>query len=73
MSDYIFKIVNSVAEHEEINDESQRLCDVKPTGAVFVVTECRGNSLDNSVNVAIGHLIGKGRIQMLDTKGLKSS
>ncbi|XP_060527773.1 phosphatidylinositol 4,5-bisphosphate 3-kinase catalytic subunit delta isoform [Cylas formicarius] len=59
ISDYIFKIINSMAEVEELNDESRRLSDIRPTGAVLIITECRGNSVDHNINIAIGHLIGK--------------
>ncbi|XP_030764150.1 phosphatidylinositol 4,5-bisphosphate 3-kinase catalytic subunit delta isoform-like [Sitophilus oryzae] len=60
MSVYIFKIINSMAEEEELIDESRRINDIRPIGGVLIITECRGNSTDNSINVAIGHLIGKG-------------
>ncbi|CAG9760506.1 unnamed protein product [Ceutorhynchus assimilis] len=60
MSQYIIKIVNSMAEEEELNDESRKLCDIRPTGAVLIISECRLNSVDHSINITIGHLIGKG-------------
>ncbi|XP_030764148.1 phosphatidylinositol 4,5-bisphosphate 3-kinase catalytic subunit delta isoform-like isoform X2 [Sitophilus oryzae] len=60
ISVYTFKIINSMAEEEELNDDLRKLCDIKPTGGVLIISECRGNSVDHSVNVAIGHLIGKG-------------
>lgn len=61
MSVYIFTYVNSMAEREKVNDESRRLCDIRPTGVVLTVTECRGEKEDDTVNFSIGHLIGKRR------------
>ncbi|ERL86797.1 hypothetical protein D910_04202 [Dendroctonus ponderosae] len=60
MSKYLFKVVNAMAEEEELNDESRRLCDIRPTGGVLIISECKLNSADHSVNVIIGNLIGKG-------------
>lgn len=59
MSVYILMCINSMAELEEISDESRRLCDIRPTGAVLKITECVGDKADHSLNVQIGHLIGK--------------
>lgn len=50
-----------MAEEEELNDDSRKICDIKPTGGVLIISECRGNSVDHSINIAIGHLIGKGK------------
>ncbi|RZB77474.1 phosphatidylinositol 4,5-bisphosphate 3-kinase catalytic subunit delta isoform, partial [Asbolus verrucosus] len=58
MSVYVFTCINSMAEREELHDESRRICDVKPTCAVLKI-ECLGNEPDNKVNVQIGHLIGR--------------
>lgn len=49
-----------MAEEEELTDESRQLSDIKPTGGVLIITECSNNSADHSINIAIGHLIGKG-------------
>lgn len=59
MSVYIFMYVNSTAELEEICDETRRLCDVRPAGAVLKISECIGNKADQHLNVQIGQLIGK--------------
>lgn len=58
MSVHVFKCINSMAELEELNDETRRLCDVRPTGAVLIITECF-HDRDDTLNVQIGHLIGK--------------
>ncbi|XP_057663838.1 phosphatidylinositol 4,5-bisphosphate 3-kinase catalytic subunit beta isoform [Diorhabda carinulata] len=65
MSVYIFTYINSMAEREKINDESRRLCDIRPTGAILIISECRGEKSDDSLNISIGHLIGK-RLQEFD-------
>lgn len=59
MSVYIFTYINSMAEKEKLVDESRRLCDIRPTGAVLIITECREEEMDDSLNISIGHLIGK--------------
>lgn len=66
MSVYIFTYVNSLAEREKVNDESRRLCDIRPTGAILIVTECCGSREDDMENFSIGHLIGK-RLQEFDS------
>lgn len=62
MSVYVFSYVNSMAEREKLNDESRRLCDVRPLGAVLIITECRGEKDDDTIDFSIGHLIGKSSI-----------
>lgn len=48
-----------MAEREKVNDESRRLCDIRPTGVVLTVTECSGEKEDDTINFSVGHLIGK--------------
>lgn len=55
-----------MAEMEELNDESKRLCDIRPTGAVLIITQLKSDSIDHSINIQIGHLIGK-RLQEFDS------
>ncbi|KAL1502865.1 hypothetical protein ABEB36_007943 [Hypothenemus hampei] len=59
-SQYIFKIINCMAEEEELNDGSRRICDIRPMGGALIISERRLNSVDHSMNLTIGHLIGKG-------------
>lgn len=59
MSVYIFTYVNNMAELEELVDENVRLCDIRPTAAVLKITERKGDKADHTLNVQIGHLIGK--------------
>ncbi|KAJ8980774.1 hypothetical protein NQ317_016025 [Molorchus minor] len=65
MSVYTFTYINSMAEREKLHDESRRIGDIRPTGAVLVITECREEKADESVNITIGQLIGK-RLQEFD-------
>jgi phosphatidylinositol-4,5-bisphosphate 3-kinase len=67
MSVYVFTCINSMAEREELHDESRRVCDVKPTCAVLKI-ECLGNEPDNKVNVQIGHLIGRSNLSQQTNK-----
>uniref|UniRef100_A0A6P7GNJ1 Phosphatidylinositol 4,5-bisphosphate 3-kinase catalytic subunit delta isoform-like n=1 Tax=Diabrotica virgifera virgifera TaxID=50390 RepID=A0A6P7GNJ1_DIAVI len=66
MSGYIFTYINSMAEREKLNDESRRLCDIRPTGSILIVSECGGEKSDDTLNISIGHLIGK-RLQEFDS------
>lgn len=67
MSVYTFTFVNTMAQVEEVTDESRRLCDIKPTGAVLKVSECMGNKNDdNTLNVQISHLIGKSKLNFVN-------
>lgn len=50
-----------MAQEEELNDETRRLYDIRPTCGVLIISECRLNRVDHSINVSIGHLIGKGK------------
>lgn len=49
-----------MAETEELLDENRRLCDVRPFAAVLKIIERKGDKAENSLNVQISHLIGKG-------------
>lgn len=62
ISHYIFSYVNSMAEREQLEDESKRLCDVRPLGATLIITERSGKKADDSINISIGHLIGKRKL-----------
>ncbi|XP_076265389.1 phosphatidylinositol 4,5-bisphosphate 3-kinase catalytic subunit delta isoform-like isoform X2 [Rhynchophorus ferrugineus] len=70
ISVYTFKIINSMAEVEELDDDSRKICDIRPTCCVLIISECTGNSVDHSINISIGHLIGKG---LQDFDALNSS
>ncbi|KAM4589944.1 phosphatidylinositol 4,5-bisphosphate 3-kinase catalytic subunit beta isoform 1-T3 [Fundulus diaphanus] len=60
MENHMFECVNQAAVHEELEDESRRLCDVRPFLPVLnVVTRNRGRP-ERQLDSKIGKLIGKG-------------
>ncbi|KAI4460968.1 phosphatidylinositol kinase [Holotrichia oblita] len=69
MSEHVFLFINSMAQMEEVTDESKRLCDIKPTGAVLKIVKCSEEQEEtqsqNKLNVQISHLIGK-RLEEFD-------
>ncbi|KAF6209139.1 hypothetical protein GE061_014883 [Apolygus lucorum] len=58
---YVFSVVNSMAEREEIHDESRKLSDVKPFAAVLKLVEKQGDIDEKNLNAQISHLIGRGQ------------
>lgn len=59
---YVFSVVNSMAEREEIHDESRKLSDVKPFAAVLKLIEKQGDINEKNLNAQISHLIGRGML-----------
>ncbi|KAK9501564.1 hypothetical protein O3M35_012267 [Rhynocoris fuscipes] len=59
-SAYVFSCINSMAEKEDLLDESRRLGDVKPFVGTLKLAERKGDTAENMLNVQISHLIGKG-------------
>ena len=66
---YNFQCINSMADNEEIVNESRRICDIKPFCNILKVVECKGDKAEQVLNTQIGHLIGKG---LHDFDALKS-
>lgn len=59
INDHIFECVNQAAVHEELEDESRRLCDVRPFLPVLkLITHNSGRA--ERLDSKIGVLIGKG-------------
>lgn len=58
-STYNFMCINSMAEKEELIDETRRLCDVKPFYNLLKVVERAGDKAEQTLNTKIGQLIGK--------------
>lgn len=56
---YNFMCINSMAEKEELIDETRRVCDVKPFGSMLKVVERVGDKVEHALNIKIGQLIGK--------------
>lgn len=68
-SSYNFVCVNCMAERETLVDESRRLCDIKPFQNLLKVVEREEDKAEETLNVQIGQLIGKG---LHDFDSLKS-
>jgi hypothetical protein len=49
-----------MAENEDLLDESRHLSDVRPFCSVFRLIERKGDKAENTLNIQISHLIGKG-------------
>ena len=59
-STYVFACINSMAENEDLLDESRHLSDVRPFCSVLRLIERKGDKAENTLNIQISHLIGKG-------------
>ena len=59
-SSYNFKCINSMAEKEDLMDETRRLADVRPFCSLLKVVEREGDRHEQTLNTKIGQLIGKG-------------
>jgi phosphatidylinositol-4,5-bisphosphate 3-kinase catalytic subunit alpha/beta/delta len=67
---YVIKAIKSSALLEEIQDETQRICDIQPFFALFRISERKENeSEDTNLNKNINSLIGK---KLDDFKTLKN-
>uniref|UniRef100_A0A3P9A3E6 phosphatidylinositol-4,5-bisphosphate 3-kinase n=1 Tax=Esox lucius TaxID=8010 RepID=A0A3P9A3E6_ESOLU len=61
MDAYVFTCINSTAEREELEDETRRLCDVRPFMPVLRLVAREGDRVEKLTNTQISLLIGKGR------------
>nr|CAD7450382.1 unnamed protein product [Timema bartmani] len=59
-SSYVFACITSMAENEELLDETRRLCDVRPFCSILRVIERKGDTAEQTLNTQISNLIGKG-------------
>ncbi|XP_076139133.1 phosphatidylinositol 4,5-bisphosphate 3-kinase catalytic subunit beta isoform isoform X2 [Alosa pseudoharengus] len=66
MEGCVFECVSSAAVHEELDDESRRLCDVRPFLPVLRLLRRSGADNQRVLSSKIGTLIGKG-LQELDS------
>ncbi|KAM5125417.1 LOW QUALITY PROTEIN: phosphatidylinositol 4,5-bisphosphate 3-kinase catalytic subunit delta isoform-like [Callospermophilus lateralis] len=57
---YVFTCVNQTAEQQELEDEQQRLCDVRPFLPMLRLVTCEGDCMEKLINSQISLLIGKG-------------
>lgn len=60
MDGHIFECVNQAAVHEELEDESRRLCDVRPFLPVLRLITRNCGRAERLLDSKIGVLIGKG-------------
>uniref|UniRef100_A0A8C4X608 phosphatidylinositol-4,5-bisphosphate 3-kinase n=1 Tax=Erpetoichthys calabaricus TaxID=27687 RepID=A0A8C4X608_ERPCA len=65
MEEYMFECVNQTAVHEELEDESRRLCDIRLFLPVFKLVTRNCGRTEKLLESKIGVLIGKG-LQELD-------
>lgn len=61
MDGHIFECVNQAAVHEELEDESRRLCDVRPFLPVLRLITRNCGRAERLLDSKIGVLIGKGK------------
>uniref|UniRef100_A0A8B9HP21 phosphatidylinositol-4,5-bisphosphate 3-kinase n=1 Tax=Astyanax mexicanus TaxID=7994 RepID=A0A8B9HP21_ASTMX len=61
IDDHIFECVNQAAVHEELEDESRRLCDVRPFLPVLKLIARDCGRAERLLESKIGVLIGKGK------------
>uniref|UniRef100_A0A8C9Q1B3 phosphatidylinositol-4,5-bisphosphate 3-kinase n=1 Tax=Spermophilus dauricus TaxID=99837 RepID=A0A8C9Q1B3_SPEDA len=57
---YVFTCVNQTAEQQELEDEQQRLCDVRPFLPMLRLVTRQGDRMEKLINSQISLLIGKG-------------
>uniref|UniRef100_A0A287CTZ7 phosphatidylinositol-4,5-bisphosphate 3-kinase n=1 Tax=Ictidomys tridecemlineatus TaxID=43179 RepID=A0A287CTZ7_ICTTR len=57
---YVFTCVNQTAEQQELEDEQQRLCDVRPFLPMLHLVTREGDRMEKLINSQISLLIGKG-------------
>lgn len=57
----MFECVNQAAVHEELEDESRRLCDVRPFLPVLRLVTRNCGRAERLLDSKIGVLIGKGK------------
>lgn len=70
----MFECVNQAAVHEELEDETRRLCDVRPFLPVLKLVTRNCGRAERLLDSKIGVLIGKGKTLLrlsLNLKGLK--
>lgn len=67
MDGHIFECVNQAAVHEELEDESRRLCDVRPFLPVLRLITRNCGRAERLLDSKIGVLIGKGKTNLKHT------
>lgn len=57
---YVFTCINLTAEREELEEESRRICDVKPFMCFLRLVAREGDRVEKLTNNQISQLTGKG-------------
>lgn len=65
MESHMFECVNQAAVHEELEDETRRLCDVRPFLPVLKLVMRNCGRAERLLDSKIGVLIGKGNAASL--------
>lgn len=65
MESHMFECVNQAAVHEELEDETRRLCDVRPFLPVLKLVTRNCGRAERLLDSKIGVLIGKGEAALL--------
>lgn len=60
MESHMFECVNQAAVHEELEDETRRLCDIRPFLPVLKLVTRNCGGAERLLDSKIGVLIGKG-------------
>lgn len=62
MESHMFECVNQAAVHEELEDETRRLCDIRPFLPVLKLVTRNCGRAERLLDSKIGVLIGKGKV-----------
>lgn len=62
MESHMFECVNQAAVHEELEDETRRLCDIRPFLPVLKLVTRNCGRTERLLDSKIGVLIGKGEV-----------
>lgn len=62
MESHVFQCINPAAVHEELEDESRRLCDIRPFLPVLKLVMRNCGQAERLLDSKIGVLIGKGKV-----------
>lgn len=69
MESHMFECVNQAAVHEELEDETRRLCDIRPFLPVLRLVTRNCGRAERLLDSKIGVLIGKGKTPLLAAQG----
>lgn len=72
MESHMFQCINQAAVHEELEDETRRLCDVRPFLSMLKLVTRNCGRADRLLDSKIGVLIGKGEASFSSHTHLRS-